>query len=254
MRPWWGESKADQERKKQERKEYDEGLAAQLPSDDQEPPSSSSSSSSSSADLLGDDDDFVADPNKDYIPSTPAKLSQSKAAGDNTEIKQAEITISPSTRKLTPPPPNRPTTPLRTGAATGPPQSPRNVAGRPTVGGKQPRSSQRIPTPPPPVTTVRQLQKPAPVTAEQYALKIRIRSPTPDEDVTSDDFRDKVENARSRASRTDSLPPFPLVSPPSIQGDRASPPTPLKKATGSQKRKEAEKSKLLSDFILLFPF
>ncbi len=72
----------------------------------------------------------------------------------------------------------------------------------------------------------------------------------------SDDFRGKVENARSRASRIDTLPPFHFGSPPSApsQGDRASPPTPLKKATASQKRKEVDKSKLLFDLMLLLPF
>ncbi len=204
MRPSWGESKADQERKKKEKLEYDEGLHASLPPDEEQPPSSSSSSSSSSVDLLGDDeDDTATDTLKDFIPSTPATLPQAKVAADNKEIKQAEITITPTTsRKLTPPPPNRSTTPPRTGAGAPPP--PRSVSGRPSVGGKQPRGSSRIATPPPPVTTVRPLHKPA-VTPDQYALQIHVRSPNREDDV-SDDFRDKVENARCRASRIDTLP------------------------------------------------
>src|SRR5690606_37062458 len=97
-------------------------------------------------------------------------------------------------------------------------------------------------------------QKPTQLTTEQYALQVspdRVDLVVVDEH-NSSEFRDKVEAARTKASRSDPLTPFPLGQPKS-PSDRQSPPAPVKSSQKNLKRKEIEKSKCFRRlFTILF--
>lgn len=207
------------------------------------PPSSSSSSSSSQSSLETQEEDGHQ---SDYVPDTPSRTSLSQESNDNKEEKNEVVSTPPSNRKQTPPPPNRPPTPtpLISPGVTGK----NSGEGRPSSGSKLSRSSSSGQTPPSAqkITTVRPLNKPPPVTPDQFVSQNRSKSPDQlDEDFENEVFRDKVENARLNAQ---GLPvPTDRVSP--VLPKPTTPPTgrvsPLlsKIAAQSHKRKESEKSK-----------
>lgn len=245
LRPAWGESRDERDRKASERAKYDKARTQAETQADEEPvtsPSSSSSSSSSSGSLL-DTQEEDGNPH-DYVPDTPARISLSQQSNDSKEEKLEVVSTPPSNQKKTPPPPNRPPTPT---APIAPGSSGKNVNGdgKPLITNKLLRRSSSGQTPPSSQkhTTVRPLNKPSPVTADQYALQLRVRSPDhQDENIFNEEFKDKVENARLNAQGY----PVPngRVSPTlaKTHTDRVSP-TQSKSTSQSQKRKEPEKSK-----------
>ncbi len=75
-----------------------------------------------------------------------------------------------------------------------------------------------------------------------YKSKFEEHKSQDEEDLTGEDFRDKVESARLKASKLDPSTPFP-VSQRHSPSDRPSPPIPGKTGRKPLKRKELEKSK-----------